>query len=64
MRTIALVAVGLLGALHLSFHAGHPGGMAGADLGASLFFLAMGVLAPAVLVVADRRWSPADPVSS
>ena len=60
VRTVALVAVGLFGALHLSFHAGHAGTMTGTDLGASLFFLFMGVLAPAALVFVDRRWSPPD----
>jgi hypothetical protein len=60
VRTVVLAGVGLFGALHLSFHLGHPGTMSGIDLSASLFFLALGVLAPAVLLVVDRRWSRAD----
>jgi hypothetical protein len=54
VRAVVLVAVGLFGALHLSFHAGHPGRMQGADLSVSLVFLVLGVLVPVALLVADR----------
>ena len=54
VRAVALVAVALFGALHLSFHAGHPGTMAGFDLGASLVFLVLGVLVPVALLIIDR----------
>jgi hypothetical protein len=60
VRTLALVAVAVFGALHLSFHAGHPGTLTGMDTGASLFFLALGVLVPVALAVIDLRWSPPD----
>ena len=54
VRTVALVAVAIFSALHLSFHAAHQGGMAGADYGLSIVTLGLGVLAPAILLVLDR----------
>jgi hypothetical protein len=60
VRTVVLAGVAFFGALHLSFHAGHAGTMTGVDLGASLFFLGLGVLAPIALLVIDRLWSPRD----
>jgi hypothetical protein len=50
---LALLAVALFGALHLAFHAGHAGTMTGLDLGASLFFLVLGFLAPLALLALD-----------
>jgi hypothetical protein len=57
VRTVALVAVILFSALHLSFHAGHRGGLVGADYGLSLVTLAFGVVVPGVLLLIDRRSS-------
>ena len=54
VRTVALTAVGVFGALHLGFHSVHRGGMDGADFWTSLFFLVLGVLAPIALLVLDR----------
>jgi hypothetical protein len=59
VRTVVLAGVALFGALHLTFHATHSGTMAGFDLGASLLFLAVGVLAPIALLVVDRPWTRA-----
>jgi hypothetical protein len=57
VRVAAVVLVGCLvfNALHLGFHAFHPGTLRGADLAASLVSLALGVLAPAGLLVLARR---------
>lgn len=60
VRTVALIAVIIFSALHLSFHAGHRGAMGGADYGLSVVTLALGVVVPGVLLLIDRRW--ADPV--
>jgi hypothetical protein len=55
-RWVVLAGVTVFNALHLSFHASHPGGMGGFDAAASLTTLALGVLAPAFLLAWDRRW--------
>jgi len=54
VRAVALLAATLFGALHLGFHAGHYGNMTTADRFASLVALALGVVIPVVLLVADR----------
>jgi hypothetical protein len=54
VRTVALAAVALFGTLHLIFHVSHTGEMGAADLWTSLFFLALGVLAPIALMLVDR----------
>ena len=59
VRTVALAAVGIFSALHLTFHAANPGSMTGSDLTASLASLILGVLVPAGLLVLDRATGPA-----
>jgi hypothetical protein len=54
VRTVVLGGTIVFNALHLAFHAGHQGEMAGFDLGASLVTLALGVLAPVLLLGLDH----------
>jgi hypothetical protein len=56
-RVSVVVLGGVIGfnALHLAYHAGHRGELAGADYGASLLSLALGVLAPVALLFTTRR---------
>jgi hypothetical protein len=54
VRWVVLAGVGLFNLLHLSYHAVHLGGLSGVDVAASLTTLALGVVAPAVLVVLNR----------
>jgi hypothetical protein len=56
VRSVVLAGVVVFNALHLSFHARHPGAMGGFDNAASLTTLTLGVLAPAVLLASDRPW--------
>ena len=59
-RSVVLASVVVFNALHLSFHSTHPGTMGGFDSAASLTTLALGVLAPALLLAADRWAGSAD----
>jgi hypothetical protein len=63
VRRVALATVAVFSALHLAFHVGHHGGLNTADLVSSLVALALGVLVPVALLIADRllarRESPA-----
>ena len=54
VRAVVLAGVLVFNTLHLAFHASHPGAMVGFDLGASVTTLALGVLAPAALLLLDR----------
>jgi hypothetical protein len=54
VRTVALLAVALFGALHLAFHATHHGELGTADLVTSLAALAGGVVVPLGLAAVDR----------
>ncbi|HEY3008705.1 MAG TPA: hypothetical protein VGJ63_11680 [Micromonosporaceae bacterium] len=58
-RVAGAVLAGVLvfSTLHLVFHATHTGTLTGFDLAASLTALALGVLIPAVLLVAVLRWT-------
>jgi hypothetical protein len=51
VRAVVLAGVLLFNALHLAFHAAHPGAMGPSDVGASVATLAAGVLAPAALLL-------------
>jgi len=55
VTAVVLVGVLLFSTLHLVYHLGHPGGLRGADLAASLISLAIGVLGSAALLVVARR---------
>ena len=59
IRRLVLAAVVVFNALHLGFHAGHPGTMDRFDFGASVATLAGGVVVPIVLLLleATRRRS-------
>ncbi len=59
-RWVVLAGVGVFNLLHLTFHASHPGTMGGFDIAASLTTLALGVLAPAGMLIWDRRAGLAD----
>jgi hypothetical protein len=56
-RWVVLASVAVFNALHLSFHASHPGGMGGFDTAASLTTLVLGVLAPVFLLAWERPWN-------
>lgn len=55
LTTVILLGVVVFSGLHLAFHAGHRGGLAGGSLSLSLVSLVAGVLAPLVLLVLARR---------
>jgi hypothetical protein len=55
VRAVAFVAIALFGGLHLAFHVGHHGELAGGDLIASLLALAGGVVVPLLLLLIERR---------
>jgi hypothetical protein len=57
VRWVVLAGVLVFNALHLGYHTGHRGVMDGVDFGASLATLVIGVLAPIVLLLLDRRGS-------
>jgi hypothetical protein len=54
VRTVVLGGAFVFNALHLAFHTGHQGEMGGVDFGASLVTLALGVLAPVLLLALDH----------
>jgi hypothetical protein len=54
VRWVVLGGVGVFNLLHLSYHAVHLGAMSGIDVGASLTTLALGVVAPAGLMLLNR----------
>lgn len=54
VTSVVLIGVIVFGTLHLVFHALHPGTLRGLDLAGSLVSLALGVLAPAGLLVLAR----------
>jgi hypothetical protein len=57
--TLAVLAgVLLFNGLHLAYHAGHRGSMAGADYPASLLALLFGVLVPLALLALVARRAP------
>jgi hypothetical protein len=58
VRTVVLGGVLVFNTLHLAFHLGHHQGMAPFDAAASLTSLALGVLAPVVLLVLNARLTP------
>ena len=67
-KVTSVVLIGLLvfSTAHLVFHARHPGNLTGADLAASLVFLALGVVVPALILLVSwagrpRRESPPPP---
>lgn len=51
---VVLAGVLLFSTVHLAFHLGHHGALAGAGLAASLVSLALGVLAPSALLMLSR----------
>lgn len=55
VTAVVLVGVMVFSALHLQFHARHPGALHGRALAASLATLVLGVVAPAVLLALSRR---------
>jgi hypothetical protein len=62
VRTVVLGGVLVFNGLHLAFHLGHHEGMPAVDVAASLTSLALGVVAPVVLLAIDRIGRPADAV--
>ena len=66
LRWVVLAGVGVFNTLHLAFHAGHPGELGQVDQAAGLTTLALGVLAPLLLIGLDvllrrrRTHSPPD----
>jgi hypothetical protein len=60
VRRVVLAGVFVFNALHLGFHATHPGKMGAFDFGASIAALAAGVVAPVLLVLLDA-WRPTAP---
>lgn len=63
VRTLALLAAALFGALHLAFHVADHGNLGTQDLVASLAALTLGVIVPLVLVLVDRMESLTRPKS-
>jgi hypothetical protein len=61
VRTVVLGGVLVFNTLHLAFHLGHHQGMAPFDVTASLSSLALGVVAPVVLLVLDAFAARATP---
>jgi hypothetical protein len=55
VSVVVLAGVLVFNVLHLAYHAGHRGELAGADYGASVLALFFGVLAPAALLFTTRR---------
>jgi hypothetical protein len=53
VRRLAFAAVLLFNLLHLGFHADHQGTLGGFDVAASITALALGVLAPLVLLLVE-----------
>jgi hypothetical protein len=54
VRWVVLAGVFCFNLLHLTFHAGHAGGLAGLDFAASVVALGFGVLGPVLLWLLDR----------
>jgi hypothetical protein len=55
IRRLVLAATLVFSALHLSFHAGHRGGLDTFDFGASVGTLVGGVLAPIILLAIEAK---------
>jgi hypothetical protein len=51
VTNVVLCGLLVFSAVHLAFHAGHPGFLEGADLAASLVSLALGVVVPGLLLI-------------
>jgi hypothetical protein len=58
VTNVVLIGLLVFSTAHLVFHSRHPGNLTGADLAASLVALAVGVVAPGVLLTVSAARGP------